>query len=150
MKGTLDAARIRNASLDFSSDSLLATAQRVDPRRYSRCMEKLRLHRCSSDQILDFVFGVDHVIDVGESVYAGIDLTVDPMRYASKVRKAQSLCKLRMHIGIEQFFVVLMVGDIYKINKEAIRRSTEDFWDALVDSFNGPVNRVHCFRFYIS
>ena len=97
----------------------------VDPRRYSRCMEKLRLHRCSSDQISDFVLA-DHVIDVGESVYAGIDLTVDPMRYASKVWKAVNMQIKNAYL--DRAILCCSNGWRYlQINKEAIRRSTEDF-----------------------
>ena len=111
MQDILHAARIRNASPDFNADTLRSVAQRVNPKRYELCNQKLRLHRCSADQILDFVYGVDHVIDVGERVYAGIDLTLDSAGVANKVSKAQRMTKMRAHIGIRQFFVVQMVGD---------------------------------------
>lgn len=150
MQDILHAARIRNASPDFDADSLRAIAQRVNPKRYDLCNEKLRLHRCSADQILDFVYGVDHVIDVGERVYAGIDLTLNAAGVANKVSKAQQLTKLRAHIGIRHFIVTHMVGDWQDPDPAAIRRSTDSFWDALCDAFNGPPDRVHVMRFHVS
>ena len=110
MQGILHAARICNASPNFHAETLRAVAQRVNPKRYELCNKKLRLHRCSSDQILDFVYGVDHVIDVGERVYAGIDLTLNAAGIANKVSKARQLTKMRAHIGIRQFIVVRWNG----------------------------------------
>lgn len=150
MQDILHAARIRNASPDFKADTLRAVAQRVNSKRYDLCNEKLRLHRCSADQILDFVYGVDHVIDVGERVYAGVDLTLNAAGVANKVSKAQQLTKLRAHIGIRQFFVVHMVGDWSDPDPAVVRKSTDAFWDALCDAFNGPADRVHVIRFYVS
>jgi hypothetical protein len=150
MQDILLAARIRNASPDFKADNLLAIAQKVNPRRYEQCNEKLRLHRCSADQILDSVYGVDHVIDVGERVYAGIDLTLNAAGVASKVSKAQHLTKMRAHVGIRQFFVVQMVGDWNDPDPAVVRKSTDAFWDALCDAFNGPADRVHAIRFHVS
>ena len=150
MQGILRAARICNASPDFRADTLRAVAQRVNPRRYGLCNKRLRLHRCSADQILDFVYGVDHVIDVGERVYAGIDLTLNDFAVANKVSKAQKLTKMRAHIGIRQFFVVHMVGDWSDPDPAVIRQSTDEFWESLCDAFNGPSDRVHAFRFYVS
>ena len=126
MQGILHAARICNASPDFRADTLRAVAQRVNPRRYGLCNKRLRLHRCSADQILDFVYGVDHVIDVGERVYAGIDLTLNDFAVADKVSKAQKLTKMRAHIGIRQFFVVHMLGDWADPDPAVIRQSTDE------------------------
>ena len=150
MQDILHAARIRNASPDFKVDNLVAVAQRVNPKRYDLCNQKLRLHRCSADQILDFVYGVDHVIDVGERVYAGIDLTLNAAGVANKVSKAQQLTKMRAHIGIRQFVVVHMVGDWNNPDPAVVRKSTDALWDALCDAFNGPADRVHVIRFYVS
>jgi hypothetical protein len=150
MQDILHAARIRNASPDFNADTLRAVAQRVNPKRYDLCNQKLRLHRCSADQILDFVYGVDHVIDVGERVYAGVDLTLNAAALADKVNKAQQLTKMRAYIGIRQFIVVHMVGDWNNPDPAIVRKSTDAFWDALCDAFNGPADRVHVVRFHVS
>jgi len=68
MQKILRKARIRNASVDFNAENLRAVAQLANPSRYIACNKKLYLKQCSADQILDFVYGVDHVIDVGENV----------------------------------------------------------------------------------
>ena len=150
MQGILHAARICNASPNFHADTLRAVAQRVNPKRYELCNKKLRLHRCSSDQILDFVYGVDHVIDVGERVYAGIDLTLNAAGIANKISKARQLTKMRAHIGIRQFIVVHMVGDWSDPDPAVIRQSTDEFWESLCDAFNGPADRVHSIQFRVS
>lgn len=150
MQDILHAAKIRNASPDFNADTLRVVAQRVNAKRYDLCNEKLRLHRCSADQILDFVYGIDHVIDVGERVYAGIDLTLNAAGLAPKVSKAQQLTKMRAHIGVRHFFVVHMVGNWNDPDPAVIRKSTDEFWDALCDAFNGPADRVHVFTFHVS
>ena len=150
MQDILNAARICNALPDFDADTLRVVAQRVNPKRYDLCNEKLRLHRCSADQILDFVYGVDHVIDVGERVYAGIDLTLNASGIAKKVSKARKLTQMRAHIGIRQFIIVHMVGDWSNPDRDVIRKSTDEFWGELCDAFNGPVDHVHIFNFYVS
>jgi len=146
----LHKARIRNASPDFSADNLRSVAQIINPRRYQQCDKHRILSKCNADQLLDFVYGVDHVIDVGEGIYAGIDLTLNAAQLSRKVSKAGQLTKLRAAVGIRQFFVVHMVGDFQYPNQEVIDRSMNAFWDALEDAFNGRPDQVRVFCFHVS
>jgi hypothetical protein len=146
----LHKARIRNASPDFSADNLRSVAQIINPRRYQQCNQHRVLSKCNADQLLDFVYGVDHVIDVGEGVYAGIDLTLNAAQLSKKVRQAHGLTKLRAAVGIRQFFVVHMVGDFQYPNQDVINCSMDAFWSALEDAFNGRPDQVCVFRFHVS
>ncbi len=146
----LHKARIRNASPDFNADNLRSVAQIVDPIRYAKCDKHIVLHKCKADQILDCVYGVDHVIDMGESVYVGIDLTLDASKVSSKVSKAQSLTKLRAAVGIRQFFVVHMIGDLRYPNQATIQQSMDSLWDAMEASLNGRPDQTRALRFYVS
>jgi hypothetical protein len=150
MAALLRKARIRNASPDFNADNLRAVAQIIAPRRYEQCNKHRILRKCNVDQLLDFVYGVDHVVDVGEGVYAGIDLTLNAAQISQKVSKAGSLTKLRAAAGIRQFFVVHMVGDFRYPNNETIQTSTDAFWDAMENAFNGKADQVHIFHFHVS
>lgn len=146
----LHKARIRNASPDFNADNLRSVAQIINPKRYEQCNKHRILRKCNTDQLLDFVYGVDHVIDVGENIYAGIDLTLNAAQVSSKVSKAEQLTKLRAAIGIRQFFVVHMVGDFQYPDTQVIQRSTDELWDAMEYAFNGKPDRVRSLCFHVS
>ena len=149
MADLLQKARIRNASPDFDADNLRIVAQMIDSKRYAKCDKHRILAKCDAAQLLDFVYEVDHVIDVGENIYVGIDLTLDPFSVSSKIRKAMDLRQLRESIGIHDHFVVHMVGDFQCPNPEVVKQSIEDFWQAMAEAINSPAS-VHCFRFHVS
>lgn len=150
MAAVLRKARIRNASPDFNANNLRSVAQLVAPARYTACNKHLRLDRCGAEQLLDCLYGVDHVIDVGEGVYAGIDLTLNAAQLSSKVSKATSLTKLRAAVGIRQFFVVQMIGDFQNPEPAVVSKSIDSFWEALEDAFNGKPDQVRVVRFHVS
>jgi hypothetical protein len=143
-------ARIRNASPDFNANNLRSVAQVINPVRYAKCNKHRILSKCDASQLLDFVYGVDHVVDVGEGVYAGIDLTLDASKLSQKISKAQSLSKLRAAIGIRQFFVVQMIGDFQYQNKEVVRQSIDMLWQVMEETFNGRADQVKLIRFHVS
>lgn len=144
------AARIRSCGSIFSADVLLNSAKTVDPRRYQTCNSQVKLNRCNASELLDRLYGVDHVIDLGEDVYVSVDTTVSPAAVAKKMRKALELSKLRSAVGIHQHFVVMVVGDIDNPNANVMAKSINDLWNALCEAANGPANRVRSFRLHIS
>jgi hypothetical protein len=43
-----------------------------------------------------------------------------------------------------------MVGNWNDPDPSVIRKSTDEFWDALCDAFEGAADRVHVFTFRVS
>ena len=138
------------AAPELTKERLLETAMRVDPRRYHAVSQHHKLARCSRDEILDYLYGVDHLIDVGEGLYVSVDTTANPNAVATKVSKAQSYSKLRAAVGIHQHFVVFVVGIITRPSAYVMADSINRFHDEMVEALNGPANRVRHFRLHVS
>lgn len=150
MERLLHAARIRSAASDFLPETLLNTAKVVNPRRYQATNEHIRLNRAGSRELLDHLFGVDHVIDLGERIYVSVDTTVSPSAVAKKMAKGNGLSQLRAAVGIHQHIVLLVVGDFDTPNPEVLAKSIDQFWTLMCDAINGPANRVRFFRLHVS
>lgn len=139
-----------DAVSSLSKEMLLQAANRIAPKRYQLVNDYHNLKHCSSKEILDFLYGVDHLIDVGEDTLISIDTTADPKVVASKISKAQSLSRLRASIGIQQHFIVFVAGLIMKPAAEVMAVSVNNFWEEMIDALNGPPYRVRSFRLHVS
>ena len=139
-----------NAISSLSKEMLIETSKRLAPKRYQTVNEIHNLKRCSANEILDFLYGIDHLIDVGENTLISIDTTADPKAVASKVGKAQNLSRLCAAIGVQQHFVVFVAGLIMNPDAEVMAVSVNNFWDEMVDALNGPSHRVRSHRLYVS
>jgi hypothetical protein len=134
----------------FEPRFLIGTALSYGDRRLQQVLKHHNVGRMTAAQLLDHVYGLDHVIDVGEGVLVGIDITLDHSKLAGKVRKASDLRKLTSRIGIRSVCVIHLVGDIDHPDTDVIDASIERFWDELTDHLNSGVSSVHSFRFYVS
>lgn len=145
-KRIIQAAGIRQAEGDFTAASLLMDAKRIDPKRVARVNEFRVLNKCTADQILDFVYGIDHLIDVNggaDPVYAAIDLTANGSKVNEKELKAQRLRPMWAGLGVEQFFIVHVTGDPADLTKPGAAALIEKLWADMEAAFNGPSGRVH-------
>ena len=144
-KRILRAAGIRQAEGDFTAASLLMDARRINPGRVARVNEFRVLNKCTADQILDFVYGIDHLIDVNgtDQIYAAIDLTANAAKVNEKQLKAQRLRPMWTGLGVEQFFIVHVDGDPADLTKPGAAALIEKLWADMEAAFNGPSGRVH-------
>lgn len=143
-------ARIEQVEGRFEPRLLVGNALSYGERRLQQVLKHRNIGRMSAAQLLDHIYGLDHVIDVGENVLVGIDITLDHTKLADKVRKASDLRKLTSRIGIRSVWVVHLVGDINNPDPEVIDASINSFWEALEDRLNNGGSSVHSFRFHIS
>lgn len=144
-KRILRSAGIRQAEGDFTAASLLMDAHRINPGRVARVNEFRVLNKCTADQILDFVYGIDHLIDVNgtDQIYAAIDLTANAAKVNEKQLKAQRLRPMWAGLGVEQFFIVHADGDHADLTKPGAAVLIEKLWADMEAAFNGPSGRVH-------
>ena len=144
-KRILRAAGIRQAEGDFTAASLLLDAHRIDPNRVARVNEFRVLNKCSAAEVLDFVYGIDHLIDVNgvDHLYAAIDLTANGAKVNQKQLKAQRLRPMWAGLGVEQFFIVHVDGDPADLTKPGAAALIEKLWAEMEAAFNGPRHRVH-------
>jgi hypothetical protein len=144
-KRILKAAGIRQAEGDFTAASLLMDANRINPGRVARVNEFRVLNKCTADQILDFVYGIDHLVDVNgtDQIYAAIDLTANAAKVNEKQLKAQRLRPMWAGLGVEQFFIVHVDGDPADLTKPGAAALIEKLWADMEAAFNGPSGRVH-------
>jgi hypothetical protein len=143
-------ARIEQVEHRFEPALLIGNALSYGPRRLQQVLKHRNIGKATAAGILDHVYGLDHVIDVGDGVLVGIDTTLDSTKLADKVRKASDLRKITSRIGIHSVYVIHLVGDINNPNQTVVDQSIEAFWDATTDRLNGAGSSVHGFRFHIS
>jgi hypothetical protein len=143
-------ARIEQVENRFEPRLLLGTALSYGGRRLQQVLQHRNIGKATAAGILDHVYGLDHVIDVGEGVLVGIDITLDATKLASKVSKATSLRKLTSRIGIHSVYVIHLVGDVADPDYEVVDQSIEKLWDAMAEHLSGNSASVHSFRFHIS
>lgn len=150
-KRILRNAGIRQAEGDFTAASLLLDAHRIDPKRVARVNEFRLLNKSTADQILDWVYGIDHLIDVNgtDHIYAAIDLTANGSKVNEKQLKAQRLRPMWQGLGVEQFFIVHIEGEPADLTKAGVAALIEKLWADMEAAFNGPSGRVHviCLKF---
>ena len=141
----LKAAGIRQAESDFSADALRLDAQRINPQRLARCAEFFSTRKASAPELLDKVFGIDHLIDVSgtDRVYAAIDMTANSSKVNAKELKAQRFRDMWTGLGVSQFFVVHVIGDPADLTKPGAAALIEKLWADMERAFNGPEGRVH-------
>ena len=151
-KRILRAAGIRQAEGDFSAPSLLLDANRIDPKRVARVNEFRLLNKCSAAEVLDFVYGIDHLIDVNgtDHIYAAIDLTANGSKVNEKQLKAQRLRPMWQGLGVQQFFIVHIEGDVADLTKPGAAALIEKLWADMEQAFNGPAGRVHTITLTLS
>ena len=150
-KRVLKAAGIRQAESDFNAQALLLDAHRINPNRVARVNEFRMINKASADEILDWVYGIDHLIDVaaGDKVYAAIDLTANAAKVADKVTKAQSMRDMWAGLGVQQFFVVHLDGDPEDLTAAGRDAMLDALWVGMEKAFNAPAGRVHVIRLTI-
>jgi len=147
-KRILRAAGIRQAESDFTAASLLLDAHRIDPGRVARVNEFRLLNKASAAEILDWVYGIDHLIDVNgtDHIYAAIDLTANGSKVNEKQLKAQRLRPMWAGLGVEQFFIVHVDGDPADLTKAGAAALIEKLWAEMERAFNGKRHGVHVIR----
>ena len=147
-KSILRAAGIRQAESDFNAQALLLDAQRINPSRLATCAKHFDAGKATADQLLDWVYGIDHLIDVAgeEKVYAAIDLTANSSAVGSKMSKALQHRSMWSELGVCQFFVVHVDGDPADLTKAGAAAVIEQLWAQMEEAFNGPSGRVHVIR----
>jgi hypothetical protein len=143
-------ARIQQVESSFSVNLLVGNALTHGQHRLQAVLNHRNLGKATAAGVLDHVYGLDHVIDIGDGVLVGIDLTLDASKLADKLRKARSLRKLTAPIGIAFVYVIHMVGDVTAPSQHVIDASIEAFWAQLTDDFNESKTGVRTFRFHIS
>lgn len=143
-------ARIQQVEDSFSVKLLIGNALAHGQRRLQSVLSHRNLGKDTPASVLDHVYGLDHVIDVGDGVLVGIDLTLDATKLADKIRKAQSLRKLTAPIGIAAVYVIHLVGGIDAPDQAVVNQSIEAFWSQMVDDFNESKTGVRTFRFHVS
>lgn len=141
-------ARIRQVESSFQPCLLISHALARGPQRIQSVLKHRNLGKATAAEVLDLVYGVDHVIDIGDGVLVGIDITLDASKLADKMRKACSLRKLTAPIGISAVYIIHMVGDVAEPDQATIDKSIEAFWSQLEDDFNTSRSSVRSFRFY--
>ena len=148
----LKAAGIRQAEGDFTTESLLLDAQRINPARLAKANEHRYLNRSSAAEILDWVYGIDHLIDLSgcDQIYAAIDLTLNGSKVNAKELKAQRLRPMWQGLGVCQFFVVHIEGDVADLTKAGAAELIEKLWAGMEEALNGPEFRVHTIRLRIA
>jgi hypothetical protein len=145
-KRILKAAGIRQAEGDFNAPALLLDATRIDAQRVAAANKHRLLHKATAEQLLDWVYGIDHLIDVNggaEPVYAAIDLTANGGKANAKELKAQRLRPMWQGLGVEQFFIVHVDGDLASLAKAGTAALIDKLWADMEKAFNGPTGRVH-------
>jgi hypothetical protein len=148
-KRILKAAGIRQAEGDFTAAALLLDATRIDAQRVAAADKHRFLHKATAEQLLDWVYGIDHLIDVNggaEPVYAAIDLTANGGKVNSKELKAQRLRPMWAGLGVEQFFIVHVDGDLADLTKAGAAALIDKLWADMEKAFNGPTGRAHVIR----
>jgi hypothetical protein len=143
-------ARIEQVEDRFEPRFLIGTALSYGGTRLQKVLKHRNIGKATAAGVLDHVYGLDHVIDVGEGVLVGIDVTLDHTKLADKVRKASDLRKITSRIGVQSVCVIHLVGDINHPDPEVVDASIERFWDELADRLNSGSSSVHSFRFHIS
>lgn len=146
----LQQARIQQVEDSFSVKLLIGNALTHGQRRLQSVLKHRNLGKDTPASVLDHVYGLDHVIDIGDGVLVGIDLTLDASKLADKLRKAQSLRRLTSSIGIAAVYVIHLVGDIDAADQAVVDASIEAFWSQMVDDFNESKTGVRTFRFHVS
>ena len=144
-KSILRSAGIRQAESDFNAQALLLDAQRIDARRLASCAKHFDATKATTEQLLDWVYGIDHLIDVSgnEQVYAAIDLTANKSAVGQKMSKALGHRAMWSELGVTQFFVVHVEGDPADLTKAGAAAVIEQLWADMEAAFNGPTGRVH-------
>jgi hypothetical protein len=145
-KRILKAAGIRQAEGDFNAAALLLDANRIDAQRVATANRHRLLNKATAEQLLDWVYGIDHLIDVNggaEPVYAAIDLTANGSKVNQKELKAQRLRPMWQGLGVEQFFIVHVTGDPADLTKAGAAVLIDKLWAQMEAAFNGPTGRVH-------
>ena len=151
-KRILKAAGIRQAEGDFNAAALLLDANRIDAQRVATANRHRLLNKATAEQLLDWVYGIDHLIDVNggaEPVYAAIDLTANGSKVNQKELKAQRLRPMWQGLGVEQFFIVHVTGDPADLTKAGATALIDKLWAQMEAAFNGPTGRVHVIRLTI-
>lgn len=145
----LTQARFEDATAQFTAGELLGTAMRIDPAWVARVNTHRLLHRCTAAQVLDFVYGIDHLLDLGDGVLVGLDSTVNTTKVNDKVLKARDHRRLWAAIGVQHVGVVELIGDPSRFCNDTLRCSVQQFWDELGEALHTGLT-VGWFRFAVS
>ena len=151
-KQILHSAGIRQAESDFNAQSLLLDAQRINAQRLASCSKHFNPSKATAKQLLDWVYGIDHLIDVNgtDQIYAAIDLTANKSAVPQKMSKALGHRPMWSALGVTQFFVVHVDGDPADLTKAGVAAVIEQLWTEMEAAFNGPTGRVHVIRLSFS
>ena len=144
-KQILRSAGIRQAESDFTAQSLLLDAQRINARRLATCSKHFNPAKATAAELLDWVYGIDHLIDVNgtDQIYAAIDLTANASKVGQKLSKALQHKPMWSALGVNQFFVVQINGDPADLTREGVAAVIDQLWADMEAAFNGPSGRVH-------
>jgi len=147
-KQILRAAGIRQAESDFNAQALLLDAQRINAQRLASCSKHFNPAKATAAELLDWVYGIDHLIDVNgtDQIYAAIDLTANGSAVGQKMQKALAHRPMWSELGVNQFFVVHVDGDPADLTKAGAAAVIEQLWSEMEAAFNGPAGRVHVIR----
>ena len=147
-KSILRSAGIRQAESDFNATALLLDAQRINPSRLASCSKHFDASKATAAELLDWVYGIDHLIDVNgtDHIYAAIDLTANKSAVPQKMAKALQHRSMWAELGVTQFFVVHVDGDPADLTKAGAVAVIEQLWTEMETAFNGPTGRVHSIR----
>lgn len=151
-KSILRSAGIRQAESDFNAQALLLDAQRINPHRLASCSKHFDASKATAEQLLDWVYGIDHLIDVNgtDQIYAAIDLTANKSAVGQKMSKALAHRTMWSALGVTQFFVVHVDGDPADLTKAGLAAVIEQLWTEMEAAFNGPTGQVHVIRLSFS
>jgi hypothetical protein len=107
-----------DVSSTYNKEQLLQTAHAVCPGR----VENVEQQRSSAFKTtrwsvinpkliieIDWVFGLDAIIEAASGVRFGFDVTLNPEKVASKVEKMRSFAPLWKALGVSKVAVVLLV-----------------------------------------
>lgn len=144
-KSILRSAGIRQAEGDFSAPALLLDAQRINASRLASCAKHFNPTKATAEQLLDWVYGIDHLIDVNgtDKIYAAIDLTANKAAVPQKMAKALQHRSMWAELGVEQFFVIHVDGDPADMTKGGAIALIDKLWAQMEAAFNSPTGRVH-------
>ena len=121
-------AGIRQAEGDFNAPALLLDAQRINASRLACCAKHFNPAEATAEQLLEWVYGIDHLIDVNgtDKIYAAIDLTANKAECEDGQGPAHR--SMWSELGVEQFFVIHVDGDPADLTKAGAIALIDKLW----------------------
>ncbi len=105
-----------DVSSTYNKEQLLQTAHAVRPGRVenveqqrSKAGKTTRWSVINPKLIINWVFGLDAIIEAAPGVRFGFDVTLNPEKVAEKVEKMRSFAPLWKALGVSKVAVVLLV-----------------------------------------